>query len=233
MARKPTKAVRAPGARTTPARPRSASAPRKAVAPRQVIKRVSPLNAVYRQGRFGADAAGGPGVRLALRHPLSIVTVIARKGKARALSAAMKTVWGIEAPAPGHSASGRGGVTVHWCGADQYYAVADGLAEGALFDDCVARFGGLASISEQSHGRVILSLTGPMARHVLTKGTPVDLHPNAFPPGSCAVTQMAHVGAHVACTGSDAYEVSVFRGFAENFWEWLSEMALEFGYEVV
>ncbi len=232
MARKAAPGVRAP-ARTTPARPRIGSAPRKPAAARQIIKRVSPLAAVYRQGRFGADLAGGPAVRLALRHPVSIVTVIARKGKAKALSAAMQTTWGIEAPQPGHSASGRGGVTVHWCGADQYYAVADGLAEGALFDDCLARFAGLASVSEQSHGRVILSLTGPAARHVLSKGTPVDLHPSAFPAGCCAVTQMAHVGAHVACTGADAYEVSVFRGFAENFWEWLTEMALEFGYEVV
>ncbi len=232
MARKAAPKVRAP-ARTTPARPRSGAALRKPVASRQVIKRVSPLNAIYRQGRFGADLPGGPGVRLALRHPVSIVTIIARKGKAKALSAAMKTAWGVDAPAPGHSASGRGGVTVHWCGADQYYAVADGLAEGALFDEATARFAGLASVSEQSHGRVILSLTGPAARHVLSKGTPVDLHPSVFTAGRCAVTQMAHVGAHVACTGSDAYEVSVFRGFAENFWEWLTEMALEFGYEVV
>ena len=32
--------------------------------------------------------------------------------------------------------------------------------------------------------------------------------------------------------GEDAYELSVFRGFAESFWEWLTEMSLEFGYQV-
>ncbi len=90
-----------------------------------------------------------------------------------------------------------------------------------------------ASISDQSHGRVVFSLSGPMARHVLTKGTPVDLHPRAFAPGQCAVTQMAHVGVHLAQVGPESYELSLFRGFAENFWEWLTEMALEFGYEVV
>lgn len=231
MPRKPAKAVRAP-ARTTPARPRRTAAARPARAG-LAIKRVSPLAAVYRQGRYGADVAGGPGVRLALRHPVSIVTVIARKGKAKALSAAMKAAWGIEAPAPGHSVSGRGGITVHWCGADQYFVVADNLAEGALHDDLVKRLAGLASISEQSHGRVVISLSGPMARHVLAKGTPVDLHPRAFGPGRCAMTQMAHVGVHLAQVGPEAYELSLFRGFAENFWEWLTEMALEFGYEVV
>lgn len=231
MPRKPAKTARAP-ARTTPARPRSTAASRPARTG-LAIKRVSPLAAVYRQGRYGADIAGDPGVRLALRHPVSIVTVIARKGKAKALSAALKAAWGIEAPAPGHSASGRGGITVHWCGADQYFVVADNLAEGALHDDLVKRLAGLASISEQSHGRVVISLSGPMARHVLAKGTPVDLHPRAFGPGRCAMTQMAHVGVHLAQVGPEAYELSLFRGFAENFWEWLTEMALEFGYEVV
>ena len=232
MPRKPSKAARTP-ARSVPARPRSSTAAARPTHPHLAVKRVSPLAGIYRQGRFGADVAGGPGVRLALRHPLSIATVIARKGKSKALSAAMKTAWGIEAPAPGHSAGGRGGIAVHWCGADQYYVVADGLAEGTLFDDLGKRLAGYASISDQSHGRVVFSLSGPMARHVLTKGTPVDLHPRVFAPGRCAVTQMAHVGVHLAQEGPESYELSLFRGFAENFWEWLTEMALEFGYEVV
>lgn len=231
MPRNPAKSARTP-ARATPTRPRRTVASRPA---RQglAIKHVSPLAAVYRQGRYGADVVGGPGVRLSLRHPVSIVTVIARKGKAKALSAAMKTAWGIETPAPGHSASGRGGITVHWCGAEQYFVVADNVPESALHDDLVKRLAGLASISEQSHGRVVISMSGPMARHVLAKGTPVDLHPRAFGPGRCAMTQMAHVGVHLAQVGPENFELSLFRGFAENFWEWLTEMALEFGYEVV
>jgi sarcosine oxidase subunit gamma len=232
MARKATPPVRA-AARTIPARPRTGAAGRKPSGHRLAIKRVSPLAAVYRQGRYGADVAEGPGVRLALRHPLSILTVIARKGQAKALSGAMMAAWGIDAPAPGRSAVGRGGIAVHWCGADQYYVVAEGMEEGALLEEVAGRFAGLASVSDQSHGRVVLVLTGPKARHVLAKGTPVDLHPRVFGPGQCAATQMAHVGVHLAQTGPESYELSLFRGFAENFWEWLTEMALEFGYEVV
>jgi len=223
MARKAAPQARA-GARATPASTRGGA--------RITVKRASPLARVWRQGRYGADRPGGPGVRLALRHPVSIATVIARKGGGKALSAAMQAAWGIEAPAPGHSATGRGGIAVHWCGADQYYVVADGLAEGALFEDLSARLAGIASLSDQSHGRVVFALAGPAARLVLQKGTPVDLHPRAFGPGRSAVTQMAHVGVHLAQTGPETYELSVFRGFAESFWEWLTEMALEFGYEV-
>ena len=43
---------------------------------------------------------------------------------------------------------------------------------------------------------------------------------------------MAHVGVHFTRTGEDAFELSVFRGFAESFWEWLTPQAEEFGYQV-
>jgi heterotetrameric sarcosine oxidase gamma subunit len=67
---------------------------------------------------------------------------------------------------------------------------------------------------------------------VLAKGTPVDLHDDEFAVGRSAVTQMAHVGVHLTRTGKDSFELSVFRGFAESFWEWLCEQAEEFGYQV-
>jgi heterotetrameric sarcosine oxidase gamma subunit len=47
------------------------------------------------------------------------------------------------------------------------------------------------------------------------------------------MTQMAHVGVHITRVGDDVYDLSVFRGFSESFWEWLSEQAEEFGYQVV
>jgi sarcosine oxidase gamma subunit len=31
--------------------------------------------------------------------------------------------------------------------------------------------------------------------------------------------------------GDDAFELSLFRGFSEHFWEWLTEQAEEFGYD--
>lgn len=194
--------------------------------------RKSPLDAVARPGRFGAQTAGAPGVRLAVRTSLSIVTIIARKGKAKALSAAMEKHYATPCPAPGGSATGRA-VTLHWSGADQWFVVAQNRKEGALFAELVKRLAGLASVSDQSHGRVTLAISGINARDVLAKGTPVDLHPRAFGLGRCAVTQMAHIGVHIAQVGADEFEVSLFRGFAVSFWEWLTEMSCEFGYEVV
>lgn len=177
------------------------------------LPRVSPLARVALQGRFGADR-GAPGVAFSVRHPLSIATVIARMGKGKAVAAALS----------GHAAQ--------WAGPDQYFVVADGRGEGALYRELKEKLDGIASVSDQSHGRVIIRIAGPKARNVLAKGTPVDLHTDQFPVGKSALTQMAHVGVHLTRVGEDAYDLSVFRGFSESFWEWITEQAAEFGYQV-
>jgi methylglutamate dehydrogenase subunit D len=173
------------------------------------FQRISPLGDIAIQGRFGADR-GAPGVTLLVRHPALIVTVIARKGKAKVLADTLKN-WR--------------GVTAQWAGADQYFVL------DKSFDDVRKKLEGLASCSDQSHGRVIIRIEGLKARNVLCKGTPVDLHENEFEIGKSAVTQMAHVGVHLTRVGRDAFELSVFRGLSESFWEWLAEQAEEFGYQ--
>jgi heterotetrameric sarcosine oxidase gamma subunit len=178
------------------------------------LPRVSPLRDVAVQGRFGASKAA-PGVTFMVRHPMSIVTVIARAGQGAATAAALQ------------------GYTAQWAGPDQYFVLAEGRGEGALYGELKAKLSGIASVSDQSHGRIIIRIAGPRARAVLAKGTPVDLHPDAFPLGKSALTQMAHVGIHMTRVGADAYDLSVFRGFAESYWEWITEQAEEFGYQVM
>jgi methylglutamate dehydrogenase subunit D len=173
------------------------------------FKRASALADIAIPGRFGADK-GKPGVTLSVRHPAQIVSVIARKGKAAALAKALKSF-----------------TTAQWAGFEQYYVL------DTDYFSVAKKLAGLASCSDQSHGRVIIRIEGPKARHVLCKGTPVDLHDSEFAIGKSAVTQMAHVGVHLTRVGADAFELSVFRGFCESFWEWLTEQAEEFGYQVV
>ncbi len=180
----------------------------------RTFTRISPLRDVAVQGRFGADR-GAPGVTFTIRHPMSIITVIARAGQGEATAAAL------------------GGYTAQWAGPEQYFVLAESRGEGALYRELRAKLSGLASVSDQSHGRVILRVAGPKARAVLAKGTPVDLHPADFPVGKSVLTQMAHVGVHLTRVAGDAYDVSVFRGFSESFWEWITEQAEEFGYQVI
>ena len=79
---------------------------------------------------------------------------------------------------------------------------------------------------------MIIRIAGPKLHNVLAKGTSVDLNADEFPVGKSAVTQMAHVGVHLTRTGADSFELSVFRGFSESFWGWLTQQAEEFGYQV-
>lgn len=178
-----------------------------------IFARVSPLSDVALQGRFGADR-GEPGVMFSVRHPLSIVTVIARKGKGKAV------------------AEGLSKYKPRWAGPEQYFVIAEGRGESAFYAEVAGALSGIASVSDQSHGRIIIRIEGPKARAVLAKGTPVDLYPDEFPVGKSALTQMAHVGVHLTRVDDDAYELSVFRGFAESFWEWITGQAEEFGYQV-
>lgn len=185
-------------------------------APEAFFPRASPLADVAIQGRFGADH-GAPGVIFTVRHPVTILTVIARAGKAKSVASALDDLKDVE---------------VLWAGPDQYFVVAGSRGEGALYRDLKAMLDGQASVSDQSHGRVIIRMTGPKARQVLAKGTPVDVHPDEFPVGKSALTQMAHVGVHLTRVDEDSYDLSVFRGFSESFWEWITEQAEEFGYQV-
>lgn len=172
--------------------------------------RTSALAGVAKSGRFGADK-GAPGVTLSVVHPVTIIMAIARKGKAKALKDALATLKKVE---------------VQWAGPDQYYVY------NAPYTELKKKLDGLASVSDQSHGRVMIRIGGPKCRAVLTKGTPVDLHADEFPIGKSALTQMAHVSVHLTRTGADEFTLSVFRGFSESFWEWLTSQAGEFGYQV-
>jgi heterotetrameric sarcosine oxidase gamma subunit len=196
----------------------------------QVPDRTLPLKQQLRQGRYGATLPGAPGVRLSIRHPLSIATIIVRKDQGDVLSTLLERGYGIPAPAPGKMEIGKN-IVLQWCGAEQYYALAENRLEGNLYAELKDALKGAASVSDQSHGRVVIGISGSKARALLSKGSPVDFHPREFGIHAAAVTQMAHVGVHVTRWGDDAFELSLFRGFSEHFWEWLTEQAQEFGYE--
>ena len=85
-----------------------------------------------------------------------------------------------------------------------------------------------ASGIDQSHGRVRMLVEGPMAAAVLSKGTAVDLDPSVFPPGTTAATLIGHVSAHLTRRDSEAFEITVLRGFAAALWDDLALMCAEY-----
>jgi methylglutamate dehydrogenase subunit D len=74
---------------------------------------------------------------------------------------------------------------------------------------------GLAALSDQSDAWVGLQLSGPAAADVLARLAPLDLHPDAFPPGSVARTLLRHL-ACLLVAGADGFEILVMRSFARS-----------------
>ena len=213
---------------------RSASSARKSAAPAPPeagLTRAGVLARVAVPGRYGAVRDGGPGVILSVIHPLSILTVIARKGRAEDLAVAMTDWAGATLPETGGTAAGKT-ASVAWAGPEQWLVIARNRPDGTFYDEAAERLAGLASVSDQSHGRIMIRMAGPMARKVLAKGSSVDFHPRAFAVGRCAMTQMAHIGVHVTQVQDGVFDLLMFRGFSEGFWEWLTGMSEEYGYEV-
>ncbi|HFC05235.1 MAG TPA: hypothetical protein ENJ55_05980 [Rhizobiales bacterium] len=185
------------------------------------FKRVSGLEGIAIAGRFGA--AGNQAVCISVCPPRDVVFITALNGQTGNLKKQLKKHCGADLPGPGRSSSGKS-CTVHWAGPNQWYVV------GTC--DLTGKLAGIASQVDQSHGRITIVVSGENARHVLAKGTPVDLHPDVFRARHCALTEMAHISVHLAKTADNEFEISLYRGFAESFWEWLCEMSQEFGYQV-
>lgn len=187
----------------------------------------------WTQGRFGADPAAGPGVRLALVHPLSSVLISVSALKMRPVSAALQSRFGVGLPAPGRVLQSKK-LKVSWCGPGQFYAVSEMAAEGALAKDLASLLEGKAVITDQSHARVTFRISSPKATALLAKGgTSLDVHPAAFATGSSAMTVLAHVPAQIVQLVQGEYDVSIPRSYMASFREWLLHQAEGFGLEVV
>jgi len=164
--------------------------------------------------------------------PREIVQVMVRRGQGIPFAAAMRDGFGIEPPGPGHATTGEA-VTAIWVQPGQWFLVAPRGAEGGLAARAQAALGALATVTDQSHGRTTITLSGTMAREALSHGCRLDLHPRAFGPGRAANTVIAQIGCllHQA-DAAPSFELTVFSTLAEPFLHWLLDAAAPFGVEV-
>ncbi|MGC2853986.1 sarcosine oxidase subunit gamma [Novispirillum sp. DQ9] len=79
-----------------------------------------------------------------------------------------------------------------------------------------------------SDAHVVLDLSGPLARPVLSKGCPLDLHARALPPGRCARSALAGLGVIVQALEGGA--LRLFLGVATARWavSWLQDQVSEY-----
>ena len=153
----------------------------------------------------------------------------------RAFMAAVGRVLDLLLPTEPCTSAAKGRIAALWLGPDEWLVTCPaggvGRLQGALREALADVH---AAISDTTDGRVAFRLAGPSAREVLAKGCPLDLHPRAFPPGSCAQSLLAKAAVLIHLLDEDpergpSFDVYVARSFAHYLWTWLEDAGREYG----
>jgi sarcosine oxidase subunit gamma len=184
----------------------------------------------FNPGRIGR-LDGPPGLVVREHTAALLASMIARPGQTTILSAAAERAFGAPLPLAPRFASGQG-VSFIWSGPGHWLVESSSAA--ISMDVLLTICAGLASVFEQTDGRVVLEVSGPRVRDVLAKGLPIDLHPTSFQVGHVALTSASHVGVQLWQTAADpVYRIAVARSFFESYWHWLASSACEYGCEII
>lgn len=188
----------------------------------------SPLDRALVAGPHGAH--GEAGVALAETRNFDLIQVMARRGKAGEMAKAARTRFGVAAPETPRAIS-TSDATLIWSGPDQFLVLSKD--DKHSIEALAPAFAGSASLSDQSHARALISITGEKTRTMLAKLSSIDLHPDVFAVGAAAATSMDHTSVTL-WRGSDrngqaVFNLLVFATFAESLWHTILDSAAEYG----
>ena len=172
------------------------------------------------------------GVRIEEREGLAMVQVSAWADSAEAVCVTIAELLGVRPAQQPNSAAVAGQTRILWLGPLRWLVVMPNTPN-TPGRDLAAQLRALlpaaaAAVVDLGAGRRVFAVSGPRARDLLAKQLPIDLHPAAFPPGRCVQGSMAHVGVLVHATANSAYELFVYRAFAQHFREMLEDAAAEY-----
>lgn len=194
-----------------------------------MVDQLSPLEPVFRPGSHG-NFAHGHGVTLSELAPGSIVQVAAWPGEEKKLIAAIASITGVKLA----DGAGAGAVSDRYAAfgfAPGRFLVTD-TSEGLATSLTGAVTPAIGTVTDLSHGRTAIRIAGAKAEWVLAKLFAVDFSLPAFPVG-CGVSTTHHdIFTQIQRSGSDRFDLFVFRSFARSFWKMLCHASDEVGYEV-
>jgi sarcosine oxidase subunit gamma len=117
-------------------------------------------------------------------------------------------------------------------GAEQYWIIMpEGDDRSCSLQAAVAP--GIGMVTPLSHSRTCLFIEGVAASELSARGIALDFHPDVFGVGQFALTGLHHTPVLIHRSGENRYELFAMRTFALSVWEWLTDAALSFGYEIV
>lgn len=122
-------------------------------------------------------------------------------------------------PTEPNTVADRGNYTVFWLGPDEWQIHCAENARQNLIDELQAVLDGQHSaVVDVSDYYVVMRLSGARTLEVLSKGTPLDLHPRAFATGACAQTRFGHATVLLHKVADDTVDLQVRWSFAEYVW---------------
>ena len=197
----------------------------------ETLTRHSALAEVYETGYIG-PADHSPGISVQHLQGLSIIQVAAYTDIAKNVNQMIKSICGLAPADKPRQAVMQDEVRILWNGPQRWWIVQpeDSTLAGRLRGE----LGADAAVTEYSHGRVVLRLSGPAVRDLLAKGSAVDFHKPYFQVGWSRPLALEHFDVQLHCL-NDAASVDVYisRSLAVSFWEWLIDAAGEFGVEIL
>lgn len=195
------------------------------------VTALSALHGLIAAGRHGR-ATGAAGVRIREVTGFAALTIIAHKGRAADIAAILSRQVGstvVDAP---KRATGNG-LAITGTAPGQWLAISRTPNAAQSIESLRGTLDGLAAVSDQGDGRLVLDISGPNARDTLAKGVPIDLDPVAFKIGDAAQTSASLIGLQIALIdNAPMFEIVSARSTAASLRSWLFSSAAEYGIEI-
>jgi len=201
----------------------------------------SPLAHLGLEARAHEDAdVSGTGVTMREIPYRGLINVRGDAGDKAFMDAVEKAVR-VAPPVEANTVAGKPSTTrVMWLGPDEWLVITkpEGAERALNALTKNLKVDGLhAAVTDSTHARTCIEISGSRARMVLQKGCALDLHPSTFGPGQCAQTIVSKVGVMLTQTatarnGDPTYELYALRSFSTYLWTWLEDAAQEYGLKV-
>ena len=194
-----------------------------------MVEPESPLGAAWKPGSHG-KVLGGTGVVLEETKPGSIVQVAAFPGEERALIGIVNTTTGLALPDGAGGGVSENGRAAFGFAPGRFLVIDPDEGLGPRLKSAVPASTG--TVTDLTHGRTAIRISGPSTEWVLAKFFAIDFSLPAFPQGTGRSTAHHDIFAQIQRTGPDSFDIYVFRSFARAFWTALCHASEEVGYEV-
>jgi sarcosine oxidase subunit gamma len=167
------------------------------------------------------QASASKAFRLSERPFLELVNV---RGDTRdaAFMQAVQSVIGCRPPEDPNTTGQGNGYDMLWLGPDEWLvrsATTHSAARPAPLEAKLREmFKGLfAAAVDIGSGYTVLEISGTQVREVLSRGCPLDLHPDVFGVGQCAQSHYFKASLTLLPTAADTFELVIRRSFADYF----------------